>query len=120
NAKWIVVGVLVAAIALLAAFLLLRDDGKKENVAASSSEPSATETESSSSEESSTSSTSSSSTSSSELTEAEIRRRLLTAKDIRPEFADRTYDPTDPAAGPCGSPPADKQIPPQLEVGSEA
>jgi cytoskeletal protein RodZ len=123
NAKWIVVGVLAVAAVAIAAFLLFGGDDDKQNVAASSSSAPSSSSSSSSSKSSSSSSKSSSSTSSSsstQVTEAELKTRLINAVDLGPDFVDETFTSggTDPT--PCGTPNVNTQVPPDIIVGSQA
>jgi hypothetical protein len=108
SSRWIVaVGVLAAAALALGAVLLFgRDDGKKSVAAASSTSPS-------------TSSTSSSS-SSVALTEAELRTRLITAKDLGTGFTDGSFVRSTAVTTPCGTQNPDRSIPPSIDVGSTA
>jgi hypothetical protein len=111
NGKWVVVGVLVVAVVALAAFLLFgRDDGKHDTVAISSA---------TSSSSSSTSSSSSSSTTVA-LTEAELRDRLITAKELGSTFTDDTFRRNTNPKTLCGTPNPDQVVPPKIDVGSAA
>lgn len=112
NAKWIVVGVLALAVIGLSAFLLLgQDDGKKNTVAVSSSPSSSSSTASSSS---------SSSSSSSQLTESQLRARMLSATDLGPTFEDGTFTVNSTTPTPCGQDNLNAQVPPAIDVGSQA
>jgi len=112
--KWIIVGALSLAVLALGAFLLFgRDDGKTNTVAVSSSS-------SSSSSSTSSSSASSSSSSTVALTEAELRERLITAKELGSNFADDTFVRNTNPKTLCGTRNPDQVIPPTIDVGSAA
>ncbi|MEY2458217.1 MAG: hypothetical protein QOG30_47 [Acidimicrobiaceae bacterium] len=125
NAKWIIVGVLAVAAVAIAAFLLLGGDDKKNNVAAtgsssSSSSSSSSKSSSSSSKSSSSSSKSSSSSSSSSSGngDAEVQKKMLTAKEVAPDFTDDTFTADHTGATFCGQTNPDQQVPPLRDVGS--
>jgi hypothetical protein len=113
--------VLAVAAVAIAAFLLLGGDDKKNNVAAtssSSSSSSKSSSSSSSSSKSSSSSSKSSSSSSSQITDADVQKKMLTAKEVDPSFTKDTFTVDNSAPTFCGKPNFNQQVPPKRDVGS--
>jgi hypothetical protein len=116
TGKWIVAGVVAIAVIVLAAVLLFgRGDGKK-NAVSTTPENSST----SSSPSASSSSSSSSTATSSELSQAQLQQRLLTAKDIGTTFSAGTFTVNGSSPTPCGQPNLNVQVPPTIDIGSQA
>jgi hypothetical protein len=110
RAKRVTVAVAAAALVAIAAFVLLsRDDGEKGAVVASSS-----------SNSTSSSSSSPEPTASTHRTEAELRARLITAKDLGGAFSDDTFGRNIDATTLCGTPNPDGVVPPAIDAGSAA